>query len=359
MVSADQAEQLLHDLVATPSCSTHEADAVRVLVDWMTAHGYDHAFCDDAGNAVGIMGTGDGTRDIVLLGHIDTFPGTPPVRLDGRLLYGRGSVDAKGSLATFAVSAANARGSLPAGVRLIVIGAVEEEAPTSAGAHHVVDHYQPAACIIGEPSHWDRITLGYKGRLLIEWRWEGALAHSAGEVPTAGERAVAYWEQVREYVATVNRERTTIFGRLDASIREINTGTLNGGTHQSGVMTIGFRLPPDIAPADLIAALPAATADAEVRPFGREQPFTADRDNVLTRAMRGAIRAAGGKPRFVYKTGTSDMNVVGPRWNCPIFAYGPGDSSLDHTPDEHINLDEYGQAIQVLTAALDRLAGAL
>ncbi|MEL6271576.1 MAG: M20/M25/M40 family metallo-hydrolase, partial [Chloroflexota bacterium] len=73
-------------------------------------------------------------------------------------------------------------------------------------------------------------------------------------------------------------------------------------------------------------------------------------------AMRGAIRKEGGTPRFVYKTGTSDMNAVGPRWNCPIIAYGPGDSTLDHTPHEHIDLDEYGQAVKVLTRALERLA---
>ncbi len=41
------------------------------------------------------------------------------------------------------------------------------------------------------------------------------------------------------------------------------------------------------------------------------------------------------------KLGTSDMNVVGPVWQCPILAYGPGDSSLDHTPEEQIVLDDY------------------
>ncbi len=58
------------------------------------------------------------------------------------------------------------------------------------------------------------------------------------------------------------------------------------------------------------------------------------------------------RPGFVVKTGTSDMNVVGPAWQCPILAYGPGDSNLDHTPNEHIHLDEYWQAVQVLELAL-------
>ncbi len=49
------------------------------------------------------------------------------------------------------------------------------------------------------------------------------------------------------------------------------------------------------------------------------------------------------------------MNVVGPVWNCPILAYGPGDSSLDHTPDEHLDLAEFRQAIAVLARVLHLL----
>jgi len=57
-------------------------------------------------------------------------------------------------------------------------------------------------------------------------------------------------------------------------------------------------------------------------------------------------------PGFVLKTGTSDMNVVAPVWRCPIVAYGPGDSALDHTPHEHVSIDEYWRAILVLEAML-------
>ena len=49
------------------------------------------------------------------------------------------------------------------------------------------------------------------------------------------------------------------------------------------------------------------------------------------------------------------MNVVGPIWNCPIIAYGPGESALDHTPDERLNLGEYLRAIRVLASVLEAL----
>ncbi|MBL8760739.1 MAG: acetyl-lysine deacetylase, partial [Phycisphaerae bacterium] len=67
----------------------------------------------------------------------------------------------------------------------------------------------------------------------------------------------------------------------------------------------------------------------------------------------------GQRPTLRVKTGTSDMNVVAPRWNCPIAAYGPGDSALDHTPREHISLTEYLRAARVLTQALESLAAEL
>ena len=347
-VRASDAESLLHSLVSTPSLSGDEAAAARLLVGWMAANGYDSADIDESGSAVGVIGSGP--RTLVLLGHIDTFPGIVPVRVEGRLLYGRGAVDAKGPLCTFAVAAAQA--ALPADLRVVVIGATEEEARSSRGARHALTRWQPDACLIGEPSQWDRITVGYKGRLILRWCWRGALAHSASVVATPAEHAVAYWDRVHAYTETVNAGREGAFARLDATLQEIASG--RDGAYGWAEAEIGFRLPPGIDPYELVAAL-APDDDAEVEASGHEIACVAERDTVLTRALRGAIRAQGGQPRFVHKTGTSDMNVVGPAWKCPIAAYGPGDSSLDHTPDEHIDLDEYQRAIAVLTEALGRL----
>lgn len=351
VVSDADAEKLLHDLVATPSPSHHEADAVRLLVDWMQSHGYDRAYVDEAGSAVGIIGSG--SRQIVMLGHIDTFGGFPEVRREGRLLYGRGTVDAKGPLCAFAAAAARAQ--LHSDVQVIVIGAVEEEAASSKGAHYATTQFAPEMCFIGEPSRWDRITLGYKGRLVLRWTYRGALAHSASNTTTPAERAVDYWQRVRDYVDTFNQGRESLFERLDTTLQELNTG--QDGAYGWARAVIGFRLPPGVSPHSLAEALQPHD-EAEIEAIGIEETFVAEKDNALTRAMRGAIRAHGGTPRFVYKTGTADMNVVGPVWRCPIIAYGPGDSALDHTPDEHIDLDEYLSAVRVLTSALERLATA-
>jgi LysW-gamma-L-lysine carboxypeptidase len=46
------------------------------------------------------------------------------------------------------------------------------------------------------------------------------------------------------------------------------------------------------------------------------------------------------------------MNVLAPIWQCPILAYGPGDSSLDHTPNEHASLQELERGASVIQQML-------
>ena len=68
-------------LVSQYSPSGQERGAVEWLVARMKSLGYDDAFIDEAGNAVGVMGKGP--KQVVLLGHIDTVPGEIPVQIVG------------------------------------------------------------------------------------------------------------------------------------------------------------------------------------------------------------------------------------------------------------------------------------
>ena len=96
--------------------------------------------------------------------------------------------------------------------------------------------------------------------------------------------------------------------------------------------------------------------EAEMEMGEATAAFKADKQNALVRGFLKAIRHAGGRPAFKVKTGTSDMNLLGPAWGVPILAYGPGDSILDHTPREHVNLEEYERAVTVLRHALESLS---
>lgn len=350
----DEAEALLTEMVAIPSVSGDEGALAQFLATTMEGLGY-RAEVDAAGNAVGHVGAGG--RHIVLLGHMDTVPGDVPVRREGRLLYGRGAVDAKGPLAAFIVAGARVAENL--GARLTVIGAVEEEAATSKGAYYAVGQYRPEFCIIGEPSGWDRITIGYKGRLLIDYVLERAVSHTAGRERSPSEDAVDFWLHVAEWAEAYNRGKEGAFATVDPSLRRICSG--GDGLRERVEMTIALRLPLGLHLPDLLNPLmetwarhPAGAARVVTR--GHEAPFRAEKRTPLASAFLAAIRAEGGSPAYVTKTGTSDMNVVGPRWRCPIVAYGPGDSAYDHTPNERIDLDEYLRGVRVLTRVLVRIS---
>jgi [amino group carrier protein]-lysine/ornithine hydrolase len=368
---------LLERCVRIGSLSGQEQGVAAFLRDEMDARGFS-AYIDVAGNAVGMIGKGP--RQLVLLGHMDTVGGEVPVRYetgaDGvRRLYGRGSVDAKGPLCTFILAAEAAREQiLESGWQVIVIGAVEEEAASSKGARHVAKAYRPDMCIIGEPSSSDAVTLGYKGRVIIEGRVEQTVQHTAIPGPNASERAVAVWNWVKQFAEFYNEGKKKAYDQLMPSLRNISTGS--DGLHEWCDIYMSVRLPPDYTPQQLEKALQshiqsirseekdeseveANTAYGMKISFrGRELAYRGRRDSTLVYAFLDSIRAHSLRPRLLDKTGTSDMNVVGPVWNVPIVAYGPGDSKLDHTPIEHMPEPEFARAVSVLTQAIRNIIAA-
>lgn len=337
----------LEEFVRIPSLSGEEAAVAAFLVEQMGQLGFA-AQVDDAGNAVATVG--ESGPLVVLLGHIDTVGGTVPLRIAEGRLYGRGAVDAKGPFATFVCATARAYRAGTLRCRVVLIGAVEEEAATSKGAHFVVDKYAPDFCVIGEPSGWDRITLGYKGRLLVHYRREQPGAHSAGELRAAPESLVEFWTAVQDRCTLHNAGRERLFDQLIPSLRRVASG--GDGLTDWAEATIGLRLPEDVDPATLADELIPLAEGATLTFEGACPAFRSTRTTPLAGAFVRAIRQAGGQPGFLHKTGTADMNVVGPAWGCPIVAYGPGDSRLDHTPNEHIHLEEYQRGITVLASVL-------
>lgn len=357
-----QAIQLLHDMLSIESLSGVESRHAAFLTGQMIAFGYTKACVDEAGNAVGEMGDPAAPVTIVLLGHQDTVPGRIAVRMEDGRLFGRGAVDAKGPLAAF--TAAVARIGPRPGVRFVVIGATEEEAASSKGARHIRDRFLaegiPSACLIGEPSGWARVTLGYKGRLLADLHIAGPCGHSAGDRLGVNEQTVAWWHNLVGYTKNRNEGREGPFRQLLPSLRSLSNGS--DGLAEWADLRVGLRLAPDSDSDALQADLTELAQHATAAPAtfrltfsGHERAYVADKNTPLARALLAGIRQEGGRPGYLLKTGTSDMNVVGPAWNCPILAYGPGDSSLDHTPEEHIEIEEYLAAIRVLEAALGKL----
>lgn len=347
----ENAIDFLQQLVSIRSLSGKETAVAHFLVDEMAQLGFD-AFVDEAGNAVGRVGmaneSGEFEQTILLLGHMDTVPGEIPVRIEEGKLYGRGSVDAKGPLATFVQATAQAQ--LRPGVRVIIIGAVEEESATSKGARFAATQYQPDFCVIGEPSGWDGVTLGYKGRLLVDYEWRQPMSHTAGPARGVAETAIDWWNELESFCQRFNDGRSKLFDQLMPSLRQFHTSST--GLENIATLKVSIRLPPDFDVANFQKQICERAGEATLCFYGYEAAFVSNRRHLLARQLNRAIRQEGGTPIFKVKTGTSDMNVVGPNWDCPIVAYGPGDSNLDHTPDEHLVLADYLKSIEILQSVL-------
>ena len=342
--------ETLTGLVERFSPTHDEAEAVAWLVKRMTTLGFEIARADDAGNTVGTIG--EGPNQIVLLGHIDTVPGKIPVRVENGILHGRGSVDAKGPLAAF-VDAAAQTGRVP-GWQIIVIGAVGEEGD-SAGAWHVATRYHPRFAVIGEPSGWNRIALGYRGVVRFRFHAQRAIGHSASGRDSVCELAVEFWNRLMEICSKENRGLERKFEQVTPVLQQMHSG--GDGFIEEGEVSGNIRLPQRIASERMKQLLQEAAAEigaveSEGVPL---EAYRAEKNTLVVGALLSAIRSLGGDPSFSLKLGTSDLSIVGPAWNCPMAVYGPGDSTLDHTPGECISLEEYGKAVAVLGNALKRL----
>jgi LysW-gamma-L-lysine carboxypeptidase len=301
---------------------------------------------DEAGNL--ICETGSGEKTIMLVGHLDTVPGEIKVELKGDHLHGRGSADAKGPLASFIMAASRMKNP---GKKIIVVGCVDEEGDNK-GARNLIGKYDPSFIIMGEPSGWENLNIGYKGTFAIECSFGKQMEHSSTYNPNSKEMAFGFYSRIREFCERFN-DGKGIFERLDASLREINS--VNRDFSEETRMKIAFRVPVgfDI---EKIREFIAGSAGSAARIIYSEfdEPAKVGKNNALVKEFMAAIRRAGGTPKFKLKAGSSDMNIL-QRLGKPIITYGPGDSSLDHTPNEHISIEEYQNAISVLAEVLENL----
>jgi LysW-gamma-L-lysine carboxypeptidase len=360
---------LLEGLLKIYSPTHGEAEAVEYLAAQMKALGYEAAI-DEAGNAVGVIEGPEVTgairsHEIMLLGHIDTVPGFIEVRREGDVLRGRGAVDAKGPLACFVTAGALA-GKAP-GRKITVIGAVGEEGDSRGAKFLMQSRLQaaptlqvtptlltpqaaPTMLIIGEPSGWERVTLGYKGSAWYEFTAKRTLAHTAAQSESACEAAVGFWNRLTARAAAMNASKPKMFDQLLPTLREMHSDS--DDFVESARLKFGLRLPPGLGVEALTAMVSEAAQPDQIELLEGVSAYRAEKNTALVRAFLAAIRAEGGDPGFTVKSGTSDMNLVAPIWNCPTVAYGPGDSALDHTPEEHILISEYQRAVRILARVL-------
>lgn len=328
-------------LLEAYSPSGEEADGVAAFGGIARELGYV-VRTDPAGN--GIASKGSGRPLVVYLGHIDTVEGSIPVRIDGRRVFGRGACDAKGPLLAALLAGAEASG----GGEIRVIAAVGEETD-SRGARALIPEVRPDFVIGGEPSGWEGLAIGYKGDLRVLVTFQGSRSHLSSPSPSTTERALAWLDRARAPPVDGGGS----FGVLTSKVVSIRT-TGTGGSERVDVV-LDLRLPPGVSTSMARSALPALTEEDSIQVLVEVEPFLSERTDPVVRALTSGIRAAGGRPTYLKKGGTSDLNLAAPLWGKGGAAYGPGDSHLDHTDLESLDLDELERAVRVLRHAFQEL----
>jgi LysW-gamma-L-lysine carboxypeptidase len=362
-MSEDYAVDLLTRMVNIYSPSGSEEEISKFLAAEMEKLGF-RVRRDEVGNVIGEIG--EGSPVVLLCGHMDTVEGIVPIRFEDGQFYGRGSVDAKGPLAAMIVAASKfVDGSFPG--KILVVGVVDEEKGGTGIQHFVESGIQPDYAIFGEPSGLEKVVFGYKGIVSVKITVETPSGHSAAPwlFENAIEKAMEFWKQIRKLHLREEKLKSRFY-----SITSCLTKIQGGNTSASFIPShcevyVQLRIPPQLTPEQVFeevkrkidrykATNPKVTVSVEMVDVAKA--FEADRRSVIVRALAWGIRKTTlNYAAFSRKTGTGDMNVLGNALKIPVVTYGPGDSKLDHTPNEHIDIKEYLKSIEVLKKALTKL----
>ncbi|MCG7409272.1 M20/M25/M40 family metallo-hydrolase [Paenibacillus sp. ACRRX] len=331
---------LLNKVARIPSVSQDEHELANYLLDEIKLPSVSGTI-DEAGNIV--FRKGSGPHTLLLLGHIDTVPHVWPVRTDTNGITGRGVVDAKGSFVNFIHMLQEV--DVPEHGSLLVIGAVEEEISSSKGAYFIRDHYSADAVIIGEPSGEHNLTLGYYGLFKLRITIHRAQEHTAA----------------KDSISVID-ELYHVAGEIRQRVRDIDSQSLSSLIDIKHQQARGFLTVTSILNFRVSQAAGKDYAEKLDLTFGKEVTievlratpgYANARSGSLVKAFVRSFSKQGKSIHYIKKRGTSDMNTLATTWSTvPMVAYGPGDSSLDHTNDEYLHYREAAATRVILKDAV-------
>ena len=270
---------------------------------------------------------------VTLSTHIDTVPPFFDSREDDENIWGRGSCDTKGIIASMIFALEDL---LAADVRNLALLLVVGEERNSTGAFHAAKHGRGSKFLInGEPTE-NKLALGSKGALRLEVETRGRMAHSA--YPELGESAI---DKLLDVLESVRRLPLPTDKVLGAST--LNIGTISGGRAPNVI--------PDQARAELFIRLiddGARTRD-DIRKLmsGRSE---------LREVLHVPAVHLGSLPGLetTIVAFTTDIPAFGDAWGKP-YLLGPGSIHVAHTSEERIPKAQILEAVQIYKRMVKQL----
>lgn len=204
--------KFLRDLIAIPSESCEEEGVIKRTIEEMKALGFDEAYIDPEGNALGFMGTGDkiiaydGHIDTVGIGNIENWTEDPykGYERDG-IIYGRGGSDQEGGVvsAVYGAKIMKDLDLIPEGYKVLVTATVQEEDCDGLCWQYIhnEDGITPEFVVSTEPTDGG-IYRGHRGRMEIRVDVHGVSCH--GSAPERGDNAIHKMAEIIENVRDLN-----------------------------------------------------------------------------------------------------------------------------------------------------------
>ena len=331
---------LLTRMVAIPSVSGDEAALASFIEGEVRAWGLD-ARRDELAVRVEIPGRSAGPT-LALVSHLDVVPPgkgwtrepfTPTV--EGTRLYGRGSGDAKASVAamlTAAVDVAHAGGP-DRGRLLVLLGYGEETKHTT--MERAVETAGPIdAAVVGEPTNLD-FAVAQRGLMMVDLVADGHQRH-AGYAAADGEfqnAALVLAHDLLKLDGLFARRSHAVLGHTIATPTMLEAGVSRNVTPPVAKAILDIRSTPDWTHDEVADVLRQSLRSNVVVTSQRLVPCeTPAGSRLLLAAQRVRPQAhTFGSPTcsdWVFLRHTDAIKC------------GPGTSRRSHTPDEYVDLPE-------------------
>jgi acetylornithine deacetylase len=269
--------------------------------------------------------------DVVLSTHFDCVPPFFPSRLEQGRIYGRGSCDAKGSLAAQVAAADTIRRSGETRVGLLFVVGEERGSDGARAANKVAGGCR--FLVDGEPTD-NRLGLATRGVLRLKLKASGRAAHSS--FPELGESAIDTLLDALVHLRTIQLPADAVLGPTHYTVGLISGGVAPNVVSPAAEAEVMFRTVGD-----------AAEVRAAIQSIER---FVAVEHLLEVPPARMASVPGFAEAVFPY---TTDIPFLD-RWGQPLL-FGPGSIHVAHTADEFIAIDELEAAVDGYT----RIARAL
>ncbi len=277
---------------------------------------------------------------VVIAGHIDTVPVNDnlPARLEGDILWGRGTVDMKGGCAVMLALAAEL--AEPA-IDVTWVWYDNEEVDSSLNGLGRIARERPELlqadfAILGEPSNGE-IEGGCNGTIRVDVTTRGKRAHSARA--WMGENAIHAMAPVLERLAAYEAREVEVDGlvyRESLSAVRISGGVAGNVIPDECTAHVNYRFAPSRSGAEALAHLEELLAGLPVEIVVADLAEGA-RPGLDAPLAQHFVAAVGGEARPKYGwTDVARFSALG----IPAVNYGPGDPSLAHADDERVPVEQ-------------------